>query len=474
MDVQGFGADNANDPSGSNSSVTVSNANASGADVTLNDASAGTLSSGPTIQGVSAEYKSVVIPYKPIVDNNGVEQATSYKVEWSTDSGFSTIAGSKTFTASGDGTDVWIVSGLTNSQTLYFRADGTDGSSTSSWTVYGGGTPTAVTIGAPSGANTVTGAVTFTGTATGPLYVGFFDQKTGSVYADVIASPVSPQAYTVSLPSGTSYVFFGIMDQNNDGIVGPGDITNVKSGNNTTVVISSSTVMNLTLPTANSTATVTTQYWSQTQSGTTTGYNVNFKVREGIKLPVAVELTAGPNVVNPIDLGKCTECGTSQFQYSVTLNSGATPTVGDSYTLHVTYSDGTSEDLTSQVSGVLTSSALATNMAPTTGSSTSLTPTFTWTYPASASSYTYEFWINQNGSCSGNCTIWQIPGQNSNSSGFTSTDIPSASITWGTDPTDGSNTPTDSQLTSNTDYSWTIVTQDSNGNQAQSQVDYKP
>jgi len=475
MDTQGFGASNANDPSGSTSGVTVSNANATGVDIALSDASAVTLSSGPTIQGVSAEDKAAVIPYKPILDSNGVEQATSYTVEWSTDSGFSAIAGSKTFTASGDGTDVWIVSGLTNSQPYYFRARGSAGSSNSSWTVYGGGTPTAVTIGAPSIGNTVTGTVTFTGTATGPLYVGFFDQSTGSAYVDVISSPVSPQAYTVKVPNGSSYVFFGIIDQNSDGIVGPGDITNVKSGNNSTVAISGNTTQDLTLPSAYSTATVTTQYWKQVQSGTTsTGYNVNFNIREGIKLPVAVELTSGPNVVNPIDVGKCTDCSNSQFQYYVGLNGGATPTVGDSYTFHVTYSDGTSEDLTSQVSGVLTSSALVTNMAPTTGSSTSLTPTFTWTYPTNASSYTYEFWINKNGSCSGNCTIWQIPGQNSNSSGFTSADIPGASITWGTDPTDGSNTPSAGTLTNGVDYSWSILTQDSNGNQAQSQVDYQP
>src|SRR6185437_13431436 len=122
-------------------------------------------------------------------------------------------------------TDVWIVTGLANSQTYYFRAEGTAGSSTSAWTVYGGGTPTAVTIGAPTAGNTITGTVTFTGTATGPLMVGFYGQTTG-VYTAVIQNPVSTQAFTVQVPSGSGYFQFGIIDQNNNGIVDSGDISN--------------------------------------------------------------------------------------------------------------------------------------------------------------------------------------------------------------------------------------------------------
>ena len=112
-------------------------------------------------------------------------------------------------------------------------------------------------------------------------------------------------------------------------------------------------------------------------------------------------------------------------------------------------------------------SDLATNLSPNGTSSTSTTPTFTWTDPTGASSYTYQFFISDN---NGN-TLWQIPGQNSSSSGF---DSSITSITWGTDPTDASNTPSVGSLTSGTTYSWQIQVQDSAGNQAQTQVNYTP
>jgi hypothetical protein len=71
---------------------------------------------------------------------------------------------------------------------------------------------------------------------------------------------------------------------------------------------------------------------------------------------------------------------------------------------------------------------LATNLAPFANSSNSITPTFTWTYPPSASSFTYQFTITDD---SGD-TYWTIPANNSNLSGFPST---VTQIVWGTDPT---------------------------------------
>ncbi len=468
MDAAGYGAPNANDPSGS-ASVTVSLSNVTDANVSMSDPSAITLTTGPTINMVSPAEGAVAIPYQPIKNNNGVEMATSYTVQWSTSSTFTSTAGSKTFPANGDSTDVWILTGLTDGQTYYFRARGTAGSSNSPWSIYGGGTPKAVTIGTPTSGNTISGTVTFTGTATGPLMVGFYSQTSG-VYVDVIQNPVSPQAYTVYVPNGSDYIFFGIIDQNNDGIVDSGDITNVTAKQPGTVAITGNSTMNLTLPNAASTAVISTTYWQQTNgSNTSTGYNINLNVREGNKLPVAVQLTSGPNVISPLDLSVCTDCGTPQFQYYVSMD-GATPSVGDAYVFHVTYKDGTTEDLTALVTGwngtstIVGAGNLATNLSPSGTGST--TPTFTWTDPPGASSYIYQFYLWGN---MGN-TIWQIPGQNSDSSGF---DSSITSITWGTDPTDASNTPSGS-LSSGTTYSWQIQIQDSAGNQAQTQVYFTP
>jgi hypothetical protein len=72
-------------------------------------------------------------------------------------------------------------------------------------------------------------------------------------------------------------------------------------------------------------------------------------------------------------------------------------------------------------------------------------------------------------------TVWQIPGNNSNSNGFTNTQIPMpAGLVYGTDPTDSTNTPAYSTLTSGIIYNWSIQAKDSNGNSAQISTYFTP
>jgi hypothetical protein len=484
MDTQGYGAANANDPApSSNPSVTIVSSSPTGQNVTLTDPAAVSLSGlAPTIKAVSPFNQGVVILPRQIVNSNQVEMPTSYTIQWSTSnawnasSGFTTVAGHKTVPATGTKGNPWIVIGPTNGQTYYFSIQGVAGSSTSNFSsVFG-----PVTIAAPTGGNTVTGTVTFSETATGPLYVGFVDQNTNTIYATSVGSqaspPTSPATYTVQVPNGSDYFFFGILDQNNLGIINdPGDVSNTGNGNDQTVTVitGNMTGENLTLPTANSTANVTTQYLSSSSpSGSSTSYSINIDLRAGNKLPVAVTLTSGPNMLNPVDIGNlCSGCGSTQFQLYSSIGT-AVPNVGDAYNFNVTYSDTTSETVTGTVTGVLTASQLATGLSPQVTGST--TPTFTWTYPASASSYIYSFYL----CCTSNGDIWDIPGNNSNSNGFTSAQIPAASIPWSTttDPTGANNPPTVTGLDGSgaTTYNWAIQVQDSNGNQAQTQVYYIP
>ncbi len=485
MDHLGNGAANATDPTGS-ASVTVSTANVTGADVTITDQSVTTPTSGPSINAITPGNLGVVISYGALTNSNGVETVGSYTVEWSTDSGFSTTS-SYSYTAVGTNANIWILNNglvnmtgsFANGTAYYFRARGnlSNGTIHTPWTVYGGGTPTAVTVGATSGYNTITGTVTIPTaiTPTGPLYVGFYNSNNGQVYATAIASPSNStaNAFTVSVPSGSGYFLFGILDQNNDGLIDAGDVSNTKNnGGLTTVTISGNlTGQDITLPSADSTVAVTTQYQQSISSGgTSSNYTLAFDVRGANKLPVSVTLAlaSNPNVVTPVDIGVCgSNCGDSQYQYYTGIGSDV-PQVGDTYTFDVTYSDATTGTVTGTVTAVLTSSNAPTSLAASGTSSTSTTPTFTWTDPANASNYTYQFYISDN---NGN-TIWQIPGNNSNSNGFAST---ITSIVWGTDPTgDSSNTPSVGSLTTGTTYTWQIELQDSNGNQAATQVNYTP
>jgi hypothetical protein len=300
--------------------------------------------------------------------------------------------------------------------------------------------------------------------------VGFYDQssKNGVFVTQVgtkTSPPKSPTSYTVSVPTGSNYFFFGIVDQNNNGVVDPGDIQNTGGDNSSSVSITGAQGENLTLPTANSIAAVTTHHSRQVNNGyTSDNYSLQFKVNAGIKLPVAATLVSGPNILVPTDTGLCIDCGKEKFDFWVSL-AGVAPTKGSIYGLQVTYSDGTSETVNATVSAVL--NAFATLNSPT-GTGVSPTPAFSWTDPASAASYLYQFSLwgqNSNG------MIWQIPGNNSNSNGIPST---ISSLKWNVDPIQGDNNnslPTESSLPNST-YTWQIQASDVNSNSSMVQANF--
>ena len=491
MDIStlGQGHQNTSDPTGTTSNITVSTANLTGQSVTLNDpASLSVGTTGPKLKTVSPFDQGVVINYGggSVSDSNGVEMYTSYTVQWATSTAAFSSSQQVVFKAVGRDANVWIlhnnisgmIGSLSNSTAYFFRAMGSNATGNSPWSV----TSSATTVGQPSSGDSVSGTITIpssvTVTSGAKLYAGVFNQNTNTVYAEVISSPVSGSsgnAYTVHVPSGSGYTVFGILDQNNDGLLDAGDVTNVLNGGKTTISVSGTlTGQNVTLPSGNSAPSVSVQYYQSTSQGqTNSNYSLNFNVQEGNKLPVAVTLTSGPNVLHPIDLSNyCQGCGGIDYFYNA--SNVATPTVGDAYVFTVKYSDGTQDtSVTANVTAFGSTGALvgasdvATSLSPTTGSSTSTTPAFAWKDPANASNYLYQFYLQQN---NGN-TIWQIPGNSSNSSGFASS---FTSLTWGTDPTGGGSTPTVTSLVTGATYEWSISAQDTNGNQAVQQVEYIP
>jgi hypothetical protein len=493
-----------------------------------------TPNSNPSFNGIIPNAQGMLVEYGISKNSNSVEDANQYVVEWSTSptlgggtggAQFLNIAGSHTFTADGD-KGVWI---LTNSvagagafvsgQTYYFQARSFNTLDTanphpSGWCNYtssgcSGITGfTGVTIGTPSctgTCTTVSGSVTIPAGITiqpgASLYLGMIelDSPGGNpigIYATLTTNPATgANNFTVTVPSGPYYSVLGILDQNNVGEFAPGVITNVGDNISANITVSGSTMtgQTATLPTTGSYAQVQTTYNQSTSSGgSSSAYQLNLKVRESNKLPVAVTLSSGPNLINnngtvAIDMSGCTDCGNPQFDYYFTL-PGGTPALNDTYNFTVTYSDG-SQDTGSTVNGQVTAfgstgavvgpSDLATNLSPSANSSTSLTPTFTWTFPSGASTanYDYSFYISPN-SCSGSCgNIWQIPGNNSKSNGFTYAETGSGNtgtITWGTDPIPGDNSSPTGSLVLNSSYNWEIQIQDSTGNQAQTQTWYQP
>ena len=525
MDPIGQGMQNAIDPTG-NSSVTVSNANVTSAAVTMANPVFTTPTSNPSIGVIIPNSQGVLIEFSPSTNSNGIEDANAYLVEWSTSPTlgggngglqFLNVAGSHQFTANGDN-GVWLLSnsmpGMAGSfvsgTPYYFQARSFNtlnaNSHPSGWTNYFGPTNSGVTIGTPSctgTCTTVSGSVTIPAGITvqsgASLYLGMIELSGSGgdpigIYATEITNPATgANNYTVTVPSGSNYSVFGILDQNNIGEIAPGVISNVKGKVFANITVSGSTMtgQNATLPTAGSLASVQTAYYQNTYSGgSSASYTLNFNVNASDKLPVAVTMNSGPNVLNnngtvAIDMGSCSNCGNSQFDYYFTL-PGGTPALNDTYGFTVTYSDGT-QDTGSTVNGKVIAfgstgaitgpSDLVTNLSPVgTSSGTSTAPTFTWTYPSGASTanYDYSFSISQS-NCSGSCgNVWQIPGNNSKVNGFTYAQDPSGTLTWGTDPITGDNSLPTGPLSAGTPYNWQIQVQDNNGNQAQTTTWYQP
>jgi Chitobiase/beta-hexosaminidase C-terminal domain len=527
MDPLGQGVQNAIDPSG-NTPLTLTAANVTNFAVAMNNPTFVTPTSNPTIQSIVPNPQGALILFQSSQNSSSVEDANQYVVEWSTSptlggggggAQFLSVAGSHTFTATGD-KGLWVLTNaaLSSGQTYYFQARSSNTLDTSSphpagWCNYTSsgcsGTTgfTPVTIATPPCSGTctaVSGSVTIPAAininAGAPLYLGLlqFSGTSGGdpigFYVTEIASPSnSANNFTVSVPSGSNYAVIGILDQNNNGGFGAGSITNVrdKVQANLTISGSTQTVAGVTLPTSNSTATVGTQFSSNSClncGSPSTSYQLSFTVNGSDKLPVAVTLNSGPNVPNnngtvALDMSICTNCGNPQFGYSISLSG--TPNVGDTYGFTVTYSDG-SQDTGTTVTGAVTgwnggstvagASDSPTALLPINNSSISTTPTFTWTDSSNSmgANFSYSFYLS-NSICSGSCTIWQVPGSNSKTSGFSDSITSIPWITTGNDVTGASNNlPSVSALTLNSTYYWQVQVQDSNGNSVQTQVQYQP
>jgi hypothetical protein len=490
MDGIGFGIENASNPTGSLSNLNVTSSGLSNQNFTLQDplaVSLGTLT--PTwdpSNGSGVFSGGAVVSFDPICNgsgcnNGGIEMPTSYFLQYSTDSTFNSGVTRKCFLAQG-GNSPWIVSGLITGQTYYFRAAGyaTACTNTPGTLTYSAAEPTnGLLIGAPTAGSALSGTVTFTPPAGvtlagGPLYVGCY--ASGTLYAERIATPVSPQAYSVMVPNGTSCMVFGFLDQFNSGLIGgPGELSNTNNGiGMVSVTVNGATPnQNFTLPSGNSVVEIQTDV-STNSNGT--GYGVGFHVYGEYKLPVAVELLSEtPNVNGTVvDVVLPVDIATDAFnnynnEFDYWPQATGTPVVGDTYTFKVTYFDGTSENLNAAVTGVLTN-AVATNLSPA-GTGVSVTPNFSWVYPSNASGYLYQFQLNVN---NGN-TVWQIPQKHSNSNGFASTMTPF--ITWDVDPTNSGDLPSSSYLSNGglqagTNYNWSITAYDANMNQAQVQASF--
>ena len=372
MDTQGTGQRNRANPLGSSSYIdNTTPANLTGINITLADPTP-PMPVTPTGLNVAPSSDAALITWDPPEDGDYVEIATSYKIYWGTDAA-ATNGNPITVPTQADG--AYIQGGLQSGTSYYYRITALVGSVESTASAVVG----PVAIGATTGLNTVSGTVSVNGTVTGPLLV-FLSSDTG-IYSTRIANPANPQAFSISgIPNGR-YFIGALVDMNSNGIYDTGDIYSFNPGSAPQyVTVASDTNHDLTLtPAASPIALVTTMCFSYGQSN---GCWLNLSIVEGAKHIEGVTLVSGPNVAVPLDIGNDGGFGSSLYP------GKPAPAVGDRYGFKVTFSDGTSENISGSVTGVLNP---ATNLAvQTTAPATPTIPLFTWDAPISPpASYTY-------------------------------------------------------------------------------------
>jgi hypothetical protein len=337
---------------------------------------------------------------------------------------------------------------LTNGSTYCFAMSAVTGANESAATAVHG----PVTVAAATTGHTLSGTATFpTVSGAGALSVIVYDQSSGAVRYQRIASPTSPQAFSITgVPNGT-YIFGAFLDANGNGEFDPTDPNNLSgSGNQQAHVTVSADMSNLTttLPGVNSTASVLTQY---ADFGSGPQYTLQFEVDANLKLPVTATLVLGPNLATAIDLGTGQNQG-GQLRTNVNLPS-ATPAVNQAYTLQVTYSDGSSDMVNASVTGIVTS--LPTALAPNGITASSDSPTFSWTAPATPpSSYTYTIQVTPHNSGQ---ELWRLESMSSSTTSIGYDSDLSASL---------------NPLTTTVQYDWRLAVFDAFGNTSQAQATF--
>jgi hypothetical protein len=169
-------------------------------------------------------------------------------------------------------------------------------------------------------------------------------------------------------------------------------------------------------------------------------YIVDLEVQSNRKLPERVVLCGAPNGVQvavPMDIGIRTD---SDIFFTRRIDLGTTaPSIGDTYAILVTYTDGTSETVTPGVTSVVGSTPTLTSPIGTTSMTS---PMFAWTSPGGI--IYQELQLRDS-----NSTLWDV---------------------FPLDPSVGLLSYTGT-LNAGT-YSWSISVQDANGNAGQAQATF--
>jgi hypothetical protein len=355
---------------------TYAGGNLNGFNLTLFQSTAPSPSAAPALNGATSvagpSSALVVAFFEPVRDNQGRNLADHYRAYLSTSP------------SPGPGNHVAVITErATDEPVLLFPA--TVGSSyyIAVSAIRSGvegplSAPRAVTVAPPaSGGFTVSGFLYLNGIQpTGPLVI-----LCGQTPVTVIAHPPKdPIPYSFNLPDGTSCTVTAVLDQNDDGIIGPLDIID---DNGPTITVSGGPVSapQFEVPPDGSLA-VAKLGRHQSADGTD-HWTLNIGAQGNTRLPVAasLELARPIGATLPIDLPNPARYNSSRVRFAPgSIPLPIAPASYDLYMVNVTYADWSIDsDFTT---APVFPSTLPTLVSPApSASGVGLIGTFSWTLP---------------------------------------------------------------------------------------------
>lgn len=458
MDTVGLGVRHGLDPTGSGSVVAAGGGAA--ADITLTDP----VDPAPVTPGLLVRPLDGALLVGWDVPAADEERATSYRISWGTDAA-ATSGGTRVVPANGQG--LAFLGGLANGSAVYVKlAERVGGVESAPSPAVG---PT--TVGPAAGGATVSGVVTFPGVATGPLtvMVGPPPFVSGAVKGVQLASPMSPQAFSITgVPDGPA-MLFALLDQDGDGIAGPGDLASFRwdTGSITGVpftpgfTVAGATSADLALSGRGARVHLITQ---GLESPSFTGYGAFMYVLGEARVPVEAVLFEGAHADVPLDLAyqPIYQAGFQTGFYATSAALDLPPVPGTTYRIGVTYADGTVEDLEGVVERALDfPTALAVDTA---APNSPANPRLSWGPPALAPGGTWGTTLLVEGLWSYPASGVMPPSQTSVVYGIAGGRGPGFPLPGGLPP----------PLPAGIQQSLDVVVRDDLGNSARSQLTFTP
>jgi|WetSurMetagenome_2_1015567.scaffolds.fasta_scaffold00031_69 hypothetical protein len=310
-----------------------------------------------------------------------------------------------------------------------------------------------VVLTTPSVGSSLTGTINSTGITKGsaPLFIAA--QGSNGAYITYVDNPADNQSYSISGVSAGAYQVNAFLDMDNNKYMAVPDIATGGDNQIPTIVVDGTnplTVPDIFLSDGPVTArTGTAHYLSDGGEF----YSLNFPIRPKTKQPVAATLIAGPQLTVPIDLAYMVNYGDIEGWPQVS----ARPSVGDTYTVQVIYSDNSSENLSLPVTAVLDYFAGLKYPVGDTAPD-SLIPLFSWANSSAGMIGYFDFRIS----------VWDAAG----ASVWEKNDLMPAnqlSVLYN----DDSKASSDS-LTPGAPYDWGIQLRDAFGNKAEYRSSFTP